>query len=60
MRTMTDQMPMAQGRIVSGKLPIMNDPEMRARMSKIMRGCDRMMERMSNMERISDMRDRSQ
>lgn len=56
MSTMTDQMPMAQGRMMSGERPMMNDPEMRARMSKMMRGCDRMA-RPGNRERMSNMRD---
>ncbi len=49
MTPMANQMPMAQAPMMSGERPMMNNPEMRAKMSEMMQGCHRMMQRTGNM-----------
>lgn len=44
-----DRMPMTQAQTMPGERPMMNDPQARARMSMMMQGCHRMMQRMGNM-----------
>jgi hypothetical protein len=46
---MGNQMPMGQAPMMSGERPMMHNPEMRAQMSEMMRGCNRMMQRMGSM-----------